>query len=191
MNRGENGTPAGSSYGGLYIRAQDICVIDVRCERSNGTVYSGGAEAPARRSVCVIGKRKDEKKMRSQESKELEEGQLATKQTSPDEPQQERAEEDMRAPVWWQLEVEGHSSNRRNKNRVRRYLRKMLDHLEANEEIPEKVKRKERQRRRVQLEALQRPQRRNKNVSDRRKGGRKRRQAEAKTRTPSRRQENW
>ena len=169
MNRGDIDTPAGSSCGGLHIRARDMCVIDVMCERSNGTVYSDGAEAPARRSVCVIGKRKDEKKMRSQESKELEEGQLATKQTSPDEPQQERAEEDMRAPVWWQLEVEGHSSNRRNKNRVRRYLQKMLDHLEANEEIPEKVKRKERQRRRVQLEALQRPRRQNKHVNDRRK----------------------
>ena len=47
--------------------------------------------------------------------------------------------------------MEGHSSNRKNKNRVRRYLQKMLDHLEANEEIPENVKRKERQRRRVQL----------------------------------------
>ena len=28
------------------------------------------------------------------------------------------------APVWWQLEVEGHSFNRRNKNRVRQYLRR-------------------------------------------------------------------
>ena len=152
-----------------------MCDIDVKCERRNGTVYSGGAEAPARRSVRVIGIRKDEKKMRSQESKELEEGQLATKQTSPDEPQQEGAEEDMRAPVWWQLEVEGHSSNRRNKNRVRWYLRKVLDHLEANKEIPEKVKRKERQRRRVQLKALQRPQTHDKNVNVRWKGGRRRR----------------
>ena len=67
----------------------------------------------------------------------------------------------------------------------------MLDHLEANEEIPEKVKHKEMQRRRVQLEALQRPQRRNKRVNDGRKGGRKRRKTEAKPRTPSRRQENW
>ena len=191
MNRGVKGTPAGSSCGGLHIRAQDMCVIDVKCERSGGTVYSGGAEEPARRSARVIGiKRKETEKMRSRNSKELVECQLATNQISFDKPQGVCAEEDMRAPVWWQLEVEGHSYNRRNKNRVRRYLQKVLDHLEANEEIPEKVKHKEMQRRRVQLEALQRPRRRNKNVSDRRKGGRKRRQAEAKTRTPSRRQEN-
>ena len=154
-------------------------------------MYSGGAEVHARHPVCVIGKTEDETRIRSRSSKEQEEGLRATKQTCLDEPWQEHAEEDMRAPVWWQLEVEGHSYNRRNKNRVRRYLQKVLDHLEANKEIPEKVKQKERQRRRVQLEALQRPRRRNKNVNVRRKGGRKRRQAEAKTRTPSRRQENW
>ena len=63
MNRGDNNTPAGSSCGGLYnIRAQDMCVIDVMCERSNGTVYSGGAEAPARRAVRVIEIRKDAEK---------------------------------------------------------------------------------------------------------------------------------
>ena len=87
MNRGGNGTPAGSTCGGLYIEgAQDICGFDVRCERSNGTVYCGGAEAPARRPIRVIGIRKDEEKIRSQDGKELEEGQLVTKQTSIDEP---------------------------------------------------------------------------------------------------------
>ena len=65
MNRGGNGTPAGSTCGGMYkIGAQDMCGIDVMCERNNGTVYSVGAEAHARRSVRVIGKRKDRKKMR-------------------------------------------------------------------------------------------------------------------------------
>ena len=158
MNRGGNETPAGSTCGGMYRKgAQDMCDIDVRCERNNGTVYSGGAEAHARRSVRVIGKTKDKRKMRSRDSKVPEERQQATKQSSLNEYQQERAEEDMRAPVWWQLEVEGHSYNRRNKNRVRRYLQKVLDHLKANEEIPEKVKHKEMQRRRTQLEALQRP----------------------------------
>ena len=91
MNRGDIDTPAGSSCGGWYIRARNMCDIDVRCERSNGTVYSGGAEVPARRPVRVIGIRRDEKKIRSQESKQLEEGQLVTKQTSLDEPQQEHA----------------------------------------------------------------------------------------------------
>ena len=92
-----------------------MCDIDVRYERRNGTVYSVGAEALARRPVRVIGKRNDDMKIRSQDSKELEERQQATKQTNLEEPQQERAEEDMRALVWWQLEVEGHSCNRRNK----------------------------------------------------------------------------
>lgn len=162
MNRGDIKSSTESKSGGMYSKdARVMCEINVESERSEGTVYRRGAEAPdminARRAVRVKKIRKDAAKMRSQESKVLEEDQLETKQTSLGKPQQERAEEDMRAPVWWQLEVEGHSANRRNKNRVRRYLRKMLDHLEANEEIPEKVKRKERQRRRAQLEALQRP----------------------------------
>ena len=115
MNRGGNETPAGSTCGGMYkIGAQDMCGIDVMCERNDGTVYSVGAEAHARRSVRVIGKIKDRMKMRSQEIKAPEEGRQASKQSSLDEHQRERAEEDMRAPVWWQLEVEGHSYNRRN-----------------------------------------------------------------------------
>ena len=115
MNRGDIDTPAGSSCGGLHIRAQDICGLDVRCDRKNGTVYSVGAEATARRPARVRGKRKEEMKKRSRESEEPKERQQTRIQTSLDEPQQERAEEDMRAPVWWQLEVEGHSYNRRNK----------------------------------------------------------------------------
>ena len=87
MNRGDIDTPAGSSCGGLHIGAQDICVIDVRSERKEGTVYSGGAEVHARHPVRVIGKRKDDMKIRSQDSKELEERQQATKQTSLEEPQ--------------------------------------------------------------------------------------------------------
>ena len=35
-----------------------MCDIDVKCERRNGTVYSGGAEALARHPVRVIGKKK-------------------------------------------------------------------------------------------------------------------------------------
>ena len=42
MNRGVKGTPAGSSCGDLYIRAQDMCGLDVRGNRNNGTVYSVG-----------------------------------------------------------------------------------------------------------------------------------------------------
>ena len=84
MNRGDNETPAGSSCGGMYkIRAQVMCEINVESERSEGTVYRCGAEAPdtinARRAVCVKKIRKDTAKMISQESKVLEEGQLETK----------------------------------------------------------------------------------------------------------------
>ena len=186
MNRGGNETPAGSTCGGMYIKgAQDMCDFDVRCERNNGTVYSVGAEGLARRPARVIGKRKEDTKIRFQVGTELEERRKATIQTSLDEPQQERAEEDMRAPIWWQLEVEGHSYNRKNQNRVRRYLHKVIDCLEANEEMPEKARRKELQRRRAQLEALQRPRRRHKSVKDGRQGGRTKRKGEKKKSTPS------
>ena len=41
MNRGGNETPAGSTYGGMYIKgAQDMCDFGVRCEINNGTVYN-------------------------------------------------------------------------------------------------------------------------------------------------------
>ena len=76
--------------------------------------------------------------------------------------------------------MEGHSSNGKNKNRIRRFLRRTLDHLEANDDIPEEMKSKERQRRRLQLEALQRPRRRNDSIKFRWKGGRKRHQGEVK-----------
>ena len=78
------------------------------------------------------------------------------------EEQRESIDEDVEAPVWWQLGVEGHSCNRRNRNRVRRYLRRTLDHLDAREDIPVSAKHKERQRRSIQLESLQRPRRRDK-----------------------------
>ena len=130
-------------------------------------------------------------RIRSRDSKELEERQQATKQTSLDEPQQERAEEDMRAPVWWQLEVEGHSYSRKNKNRVRRYLQKVIERLEADEGIPEEARHKELKRRRVQLEALQRHRTVCPRRSDGRKGGRKKRQGGEKKCMPSGRQPNW
>ena len=103
----------------------------------------------------------EKKKIRFKDDKTLVEDQPRKKQTWP-EVQHESAVEDVEAPVWWQLGVEGHSYNRRNRNRVRRYLRRTLEHLEAREDIPESAKHKERQRRNIQLESLQRPRRRDK-----------------------------
>ena len=92
MNRGDIESLTESKSGRLYSKdARVMCEINVESERSEGTVYRCGAEAPdtinARRAVCVKKLRKDTAKMRSQESKVLEEGQLETKQTSLNEPQ--------------------------------------------------------------------------------------------------------
>ena len=53
---------------------------------------------------------------------------------------QEGREEYEDAPVWWQLEVEGHSSNPRNRNRVRKFLQRKLDHLTRRTDLPEDTK---------------------------------------------------
>ena len=84
MNRGDNETPAGSSCGGMYkIRAQVMCEVNVRCERSEDKVYSGGAEAPdtnkAKRAVRVCKNRRDKDKIRFKDSKKLVEGQPVIK----------------------------------------------------------------------------------------------------------------
>ena len=79
MNRGGNGTPAGSTCGGMYTKgAQDMCDLDVRCESNNGTVYSVGAEGLARRPARVIGKRKEVTKIRFRVGTGLEERRKAT-----------------------------------------------------------------------------------------------------------------
>ena len=63
----------------------------------------------------------------------------------------------MEAPVWWMLEVEGHSSNRRNRNRIRKHLRKKLDGLKRRTDISEEVKRAEMRKLQCQLDYYQRP----------------------------------
>ena len=83
----------------------------------------------------------DKNPKRSKVDRRRREGKSAGDRTSREVQASKETFED--APVWWQLEVEGHSYNGRNKNRVRRYLQKVLDHLKANEEIPKKVKHKE------------------------------------------------
>ena len=179
MNREGFESSTESECGGMYSKAARGRSKEIMWDVQTDVNYKCGIKAPAksntRRKVRVKEKLVDKKPKRSKVDRRRREGKSAGDRMSREVQASKETFED--APVWWQLEVEGHSYNRRNKNRVRRYLQKMLDHLEANEEIPEKVKRKERQRRRVQLEALQRPRRRNKNVSVKRKGGRKRRQA--------------
>ena len=87
--------------------------------------------------------------------------------------------------------MEGHSLNRKNKNRVRQYLRRTLGHLEAHKDIPEATKRRERQSRSIQLESIQRPRRHDEHTEIRWKGGQKRCQVETKTTKPRGRRENW
>ena len=56
---------------------------------------------------------------------------------------QESKEKFEDAPIWWQLEVEGHSFNPRNRNKVRKFLRRKLDYLERRTDLPEGAKRVE------------------------------------------------
>ena len=164
MNRGGNEPSTESACGGMYSKdVQDLCedqMCNVTCLGDNNE-----SETPkkdnARRTVRVTKISEEKKKIRFKEDKTLVEDQPRKKQTRPEE-QRESIDEDVEAPVWWQLGVEGHSCNRRNRNRVRRYLRRTLDHLDAREDIPESAKHKERQRRSIQLESLQRPRRRDK-----------------------------
>ena len=76
MNRGDIESSTESKSGGLYSKdARVMCEINVESERSEGTVYRCGAEAPeminAKSVFCVKKLRKDTAKMRSQESKVL------------------------------------------------------------------------------------------------------------------------
>ena len=63
------------------------------------------------------------------------------------------------APVWWKVEVEGHSINPRNRNRVRKFLRKKLDYLARRTDLPEGVNRDDLRQREAQLAYYQRPPR--------------------------------
>ena len=69
----------------------------------------------------------------------------------------------------------------------------MLDHLEANEDSYGEANHEEIQRRRLQLESLQRPPRPKEHIFDgrRRKRNRNRRQGDEKKTAPSGRQPNW
>ena len=68
-----------------------------------------------------------------------------------------KGEVEMEAPAWWLLEVEGHLSNRENKNRIRKNLRKKLDGLKRQTDLPEGTKSVKIRQLEAQLSYFQRP----------------------------------
>ena len=112
-------------------------------------------------------KGEDKKWRRLNVLKRLEEGESAIDQTR--HKAQEGSEEHEDAPVWWQMEVEGHSSNPRNRNRVRKFLQRKLDHLTRRTDLPEDKKRAMTKKLEMQLAYYQRPPRVEKQTFERRR----------------------
>ena len=71
------------------------------------------------------------------------------------------------APIWWLLEMEGHSSNRRNRNRIRRNLKAQINRLERRTDLPVGRIQAEAGKLRSQLNRYQRPPRPKKESIDR------------------------
>ena len=109
------------------------------------------------REVHVKEKREDKTRKRLNVFRRLAEGKSARDQAR--HKVQEGSEEYEDAPVWWQLEVEGHSSNPRNKNRIRKFLKRKIDYLERRTDLPEGAKRDEIKKLEAQLGYYQRPPR--------------------------------
>ena len=151
MNREGFASSTESEYGGMYSEAARVRSEEVMWDVQTDVNYKCGTKAPAkcntRRKVRVKEKLVDKKPKRSKVNRQRREGKSAGDRMPREVQASKETFED--APVWWQLEVEGHSYNRRNKNRVRRYLQKVLDHLEANEESCNEANQKEMQRRRL------------------------------------------
>ena len=80
----------------------------------------GAARVPMRRSRPTILRQLADGKAVSREE-------VTSNQTRHQAQGRRNGEVDMEAPVWWMLEVEGHSSNRLNRNRIKKNLRKKLD----------------------------------------------------------------
>ena len=140
MNRGGIKPSTESACGGMDSKVarviwEDLIVVHYIC----------GTEAPAsgntKREVHVKEKREDKTRKRLKVFRRLAEGKSARDQAR--HKAQEGREEYEDAPVWWQLEVEGHSSNPRNKNRIRKFLKRKIDYLERRTDLPEGVKRVE------------------------------------------------
>ena len=92
MNRGGNGTSAGSACGGMYRKvAQDMCEENVMCLGyvQIGTVECRGTVAPkkdkARRGVPVKKRSREKKKIRCIKGENLKEDQPKKRQTRPGE----------------------------------------------------------------------------------------------------------
>ena len=75
---------------------------------------------------------------RSNVDRQMREGKLAGDHMTPKAQASKEKYED--APIWWQLEVEGHSFNPRNRNRVRKFLRRKLNYWERRTDLPEGAK---------------------------------------------------
>ena len=168
MNRGGIEPPTEGACGDMYrqaaqvkcaeqVNVQYICGTEVPAEKNKRHEVhvmenrkEGAARVPSRRSRLPIFRRLADGKAVSREE-------VTTKQARHQVQGSRNGEVDTEAPVWWMLEVEGHSSNRRNRNRIRKNLRKKLDGLKRRTDIPEDVKCAEMRKLESQLDHYQRP----------------------------------
>ena len=150
MNRGGIEPSTESACGGM-----DSTVARVIWEDLVVVHYICGTEA--QREVHVKEKREDKARKRLNVFRRLAEGKSACYQTR--HKVQEGSEEYEDAPVWWQMEVEGHSYNPRNRNRIRKFLRRKIDYLERRTDLPEGARHDEMKKLESQLGYYQRPPR--------------------------------
>ena len=167
MNRGGIEPPTEGACGDMYRQAaQD------KCDEQVNVQYTCGTEVPAekntRHEAHVMGNRKEGaarvplRQSRQTTSRRLADGkavpreEVTTTQARHDAQGSRNGEVVSEAPVWWMLEVEGHSSNRRNRNRIRKHLRKKLDGQKRRTDISEEVKRAEMKKLQSQLDYYQR-----------------------------------
>ena len=140
MNRGGIEPSTEGACGEMYRQAaQSKCVNEVNVHYICGTEVS--IKKITRHEVRV------------NENKE----EITSDQTRHKVQGRREGEVDVEAPVWRLLEAEGHLSNRRNRNRIRKHLRKKLDGLKRRTDLPDGVKRVEMEKLEAQLGRYQRP----------------------------------
>ena len=102
-----------SVCGGMYSKVAQVRCEEVKCEVQPVVNYRCGTKMPAernkRREVRVKGKREDKMLKRSNVDRRMREGKSAGDHMTPKAQVSKEKYED--APIWWQLEVEGHSFN--------------------------------------------------------------------------------
>ena len=98
---------------GMSSKVARVRCEEVICEVQPAVNYRCGTKTPAesntRHEVCVKLKREDEKRKRLNVDRRMMEGKLAGDHMT--RKAQESKEKFEDAPIWWQLEVEGHSFN--------------------------------------------------------------------------------